>query len=544
MEKVEENKKNLIKKQNEIETYLLFKQLMFYFNFHKKFEQILANGTLETENNINDYFNLSIPKQKNETNVFSDKFSVNKWISNKFCLIDKNWIKEWKKYIGYSEIVKSIKNIIKEEDYDKIKNIIKRNTNIKRLISLDMSDIYKNNNLDIFSNFDIFLVNYFEQYISEEVKNVKEIKKCYSILISKEKYFIKLDNFTCQIVFLEKESKKYNELLILIENKDQNVINIIKELQKEDINNWLKEIDFKINNEFKKQITKFNTIFILINKTLQLKSDLAKKSIYNSVNPSNHLIKETFKKNLSNSIKQSKLIETTIKENFDYFKIIQNLNPSSKRTEPLKDKVLKTEFFNIKNKIDKINTNIFSTILINKDNNENSQNIEKNQPLRGEKNNNNNNNNNNKIPEEKNDNYKPTKIVLNSIFSFNDNQNQTHLIEDGKTKIVLNKLKKNTFENSNNNLNQANINNNDIHDKNQNNYNNNINNQNIMSNNYPNNFNNNQNNFFNNQNFFLMNNNLNNNNNNFNFNRIQNILRNKIISIIIKFKLILIIIKI
>ena len=34
MEKVEENKKNLIKKQNEIETYLLFKQLMFYFNFH------------------------------------------------------------------------------------------------------------------------------------------------------------------------------------------------------------------------------------------------------------------------------------------------------------------------------------------------------------------------------------------------------------------------------------------------------------------------------------------------------------------------------
>ena len=81
---------------------------------------------------------------------------ANKYYQSQFCLIDRSWINKWKEYIGYSEIINSVKkNRIRETDYDKIKQKIKENIKGKLYSNLDMSIIYPNNTLDYFSNFDI-----------------------------------------------------------------------------------------------------------------------------------------------------------------------------------------------------------------------------------------------------------------------------------------------------------------------------------------------------------------------------------------------------
>ena len=105
-----------------------------------------SNNSLRPENGIDSEFK---------------DIELNKYIQNKFCLIDRNWIKIWKRYTGYKEIFNLYNgNFIQDKDLSNIKSIIEKNIREKNLVNLDMTKIYKNNSLDINSNFDIFLVKF------------------------------------------------------------------------------------------------------------------------------------------------------------------------------------------------------------------------------------------------------------------------------------------------------------------------------------------------------------------------------------------------
>ena len=531
-ENVEKNENNKIKKEKIVEekkseknktdnnknfSYLLFKQLMKYYNFQRRIDDFLEKGSFNNTDN-----NLTVSLKGSISSVNSEENSIipNHFIHNHFCLIDRSWINKWKEYIGYSEIIHSVKkNTIRQKDFDIINQIIKANSKGKLFSNLDMSKIYPNNTLDYFSNFDIILKKIFKEFIifiPSKIRDNLLIDKCYPLMISKYKYIIKLDNNTYQIVFREKHViNNYVELLIIFQmlyevnqGKSSDKSKIIKEFQTEDINDWLKKYDFDISSDIQKEIKQTNFEFIIINKTKVLKAEKKRKNFYNSVNPSDP---QNFKDSmLTKNHKQ--LIENQKRENFNnYLELVKNRtqieNNNNIITKNIEKKSIdnnkvtpQNDFENNPNNINNENTHLknidnntmigISNVLDNNYNNKSG-------------------NENNKLNEE-------TKVVLNNINLNNNVQNSS--TSNSKTKIILNgnnMMNREMYVNiNNNNL----INNNNNHNINNLNNNNNIqnNNQNIINN--KNGFNNNIQLFGNNQNF----------NNNMNNNQIQNNMNNMI----------------
>ena len=121
---------------------LQFKQLKFYYNLGKKFKNYISLGYIPQEDEKND-FNPS-----------------RKTMQNTYCLIDRKWLKKWKKHIGYKEI----KNKIKEDkierdldnnDYKWISEIIDKNYKENYLNPLDNNTIYKDREINPLADFKV-----------------------------------------------------------------------------------------------------------------------------------------------------------------------------------------------------------------------------------------------------------------------------------------------------------------------------------------------------------------------------------------------------
>ena len=116
-----------------------FNQLIEYFNFKSKIKSQLSN-----------------PNNKGEA-------------LNEIYLIDKRWLKKWKKHVGYNVIKKFYicnikKNEINKDDYDLIEPIINYNTQ-NLLTPLDNFNIYNNKSeLNIYSEFIIVNKKCFELF--------------------------------------------------------------------------------------------------------------------------------------------------------------------------------------------------------------------------------------------------------------------------------------------------------------------------------------------------------------------------------------------
>ena len=122
---------------------LQFKQLKYYYNLTKHFKNKVSLGYFSKED---------------------DKYGFNQShnIKNMYCLIDRKWLKKWKKHVGYKEI----KNKIKE---DKIERDL--NNNDYKWISEIIDKNYKENFLNPLDNsiiiqwikkiFYIIFINYF-----------------------------------------------------------------------------------------------------------------------------------------------------------------------------------------------------------------------------------------------------------------------------------------------------------------------------------------------------------------------------------------------
>ena len=71
---------------------------------------------------------------------------------------------------------------------------------------------------------------------------------------------------------------------IIFKETNEEKAKVIKEFENEDTNEWLKKINFDIKSDSEKDITKYNCIFTIFNKTLKLKKESAKIKVQNSFN--------------------------------------------------------------------------------------------------------------------------------------------------------------------------------------------------------------------------------------------------------------------
>ena len=183
---------------------LQFKQLKYYYNQRKKFKNILSKG---------------LNQQENESNV----------IENEYCLIDKIWLKKWKKHVGYKEIKNKIKKNKVERDLDNndyqwISGIIDKNYKENYLNPLDNNIIYKGNEINPLAEFKVIhkdCLNLFNIHFQSSDKNINERK--FPIRFFKDKYLLDLGNDMLFIAFKSINSKKFNEIIgEFVEIKDKN----------------------------------------------------------------------------------------------------------------------------------------------------------------------------------------------------------------------------------------------------------------------------------------------------------------------------------
>ena len=147
----------------------LFNQLKAYHNFRIDFFKQLEKG----DNN-------------------------NKYIHNQYYLIDRKWIENWEKYIGYDEIKNLFpKNKIEDNDLQRIIQIILKNSNENTLHRLNNEIIYKDGKIDPFADFIIVNKKCHILFVKENEKNklyetsfpVKFFKEKLILILIKETFF-------------------------------------------------------------------------------------------------------------------------------------------------------------------------------------------------------------------------------------------------------------------------------------------------------------------------------------------------------------------
>ena len=277
---MEENDKinQQIKAEHDKQIKSLFIQFSTYFKFQRKID-ILLNGS--SFKKYEDTFNIIIIDESEIKGKI--KKIENRYIQSMLCLIDKDWINKWKRYINYSDICGRVsKNKIKINDFDNIRPMIEKHFVNKILPPLDMTNIYKNNKLDIYSNFDIFYIKYSDIFFPKNLLENPMIMKCYPVKFFKDKYIIELNDHISQIKFKEHKTKQYFEILIIFKEGSEEKLKLLKEFENEDINEWLKKNNFEVTSDIERDITKYNCELTIFNKTLKLKKESAQIKLKNS----------------------------------------------------------------------------------------------------------------------------------------------------------------------------------------------------------------------------------------------------------------------
>ena len=78
-----------IKINNESILKPILSQLYYYYNFRREITFLLENGIKS---------NINLTSKEGSIDSEFKKIELNKYINDKFCLIDKNWINKWKTY--------------------------------------------------------------------------------------------------------------------------------------------------------------------------------------------------------------------------------------------------------------------------------------------------------------------------------------------------------------------------------------------------------------------------------------------------------------
>ena len=220
----------------------LFQQLKEYYNFRNKFLQTLEN----------------------------DSF-YNHFIQNEFYLIDRKWIKNWKKYSGYNYIshILNRSRDLNDNDYDWVVNIMNKNMEENILPPLNNNIIFHDNIINPLADFIIINQKCHDLFIPEN-KEFRFYEKSYPIRFFKEKLLLLLQDNIFFILFKNIEKKVYYELLIIIPKESRNRRFIINEIGNPDLNPWLKKQNFDLDCTEEKSAYIYGDEITIINKTLKL----------------------------------------------------------------------------------------------------------------------------------------------------------------------------------------------------------------------------------------------------------------------------------
>ena len=466
---------------------LQFKQLKYYYNLGKKLKNNISLGYIPQEN------------EKNELN------SSRNTVQNTYCLIDRKWLKKWKKHVGYKEIKNTIRKDKIERDLDNndykwISEIIDKNYKENYLNPLDNDTIYKDNEINPLADFKVIHKDCLKLFniISKNSVINNNFRK-YPFRLFKDKYIMILNNDLFFIVFKNANTKKFKEIIInFIEiketNKEINKENneednksknnekisnkkkIIDILFNKDINEWFNEINFKFT-ELEKELEYNNCKIKIYNKTLmrRVERNLIRNSVFPNINDErNELLNSNI---LPNNL--TKIINMQSKINQFMMRDIRPIDNNNHNNEEIATNMVFENINKTKRKTSKINLDIVE-----------------------EKKNNNN------IKKQKiNELNLKTDYILNTKINKSKNKDNNDDNDDNQASIS---------NKNNENCNEKKINNNsDLNSKQINNFINNQSQQNLSQNqNNNNNYNNNQN--------ISQNNNNNNNINNYNIqNQIQ-----------------------
>ena len=131
-------------------------------------------------------------------------------------LIDKKWIKKWKKHVGYKDIKTfyhkcRMTNELSENDHDWIEPIINNNISLYLLNPLDNHNIYDNKNkneLNLYSEFVIVDKKCFDLF-SFGIKNFNmNLIKSYKIMKYTDNLILIINDNISLLKFKEKETKR------------------------------------------------------------------------------------------------------------------------------------------------------------------------------------------------------------------------------------------------------------------------------------------------------------------------------------------------
>ena len=495
--------KNIYNEKKGKNPFLLqFKQLKYYYNLGKKLKNNISLGYISQEDDKNEYN----PSRNISINLYG--------------LIDRKWLKKWKKHIGYKEIKNKIReNKIERDldnnDYKWISEIIDKNYKDNCLYPLENNTIYKDNEINPLADFKVIHKDSLKLFnIISKSSVINNNFRKYPLSFFKNKYIMILNNDRFFIVFKNSNSHIFNEIIIdFIEirennnksqNKEYKVSNkkkIIDILFNKDINEWLNEINFKFT-EIEKELEYNNCKIKIYNKTLLRKCD--ENQIRNSISPNinderNELLNSNI---LSNGL--TKIIDMQSKINQFMIRDIKPIDNNNNfiRTnmvfDNINEKKLKDCKFNLDNDKQKENNNN----IIKENNNINNQKIDiLNSPANNIINPNNDNNNqsyekeiyiNPEFENEQINSFDNNQSLIqnkNNNFNYNNNQN---IYQNDNNDYISNYNNQNQIQCNNNNIIQSN--NNQVLFSNNNmflnnNYNNQSNNQIFNSNNEQNNMN-------------------------------------------------------
>ena len=296
------------KKEGKYPFLLQFKQLKYYYNLRKQFKNNISLG----------YFS-----QENEKNNLNPTKNVSQ---NLYGLIDRKWLKKWKKHIRYKEIKNRLKEEDKKEkdldnnDYEWISETIDKNYKENYLSPLDNKTIYKDNDINPLADFKVIHKDSLKLFnINSKNSATNSNFRKYPLRLFKNKYIIILNNDMFFIVFKKSNSHIFNEIIIDFikirennkednksQNKEYKITNkktIIDILFKRDVNEWLNEINFKFT-EIEKELEYNNCKIKIYNKTLLRKCE--ENQIRNSISPN---IKDERNELLNSNILSNGLIK-------------------------------------------------------------------------------------------------------------------------------------------------------------------------------------------------------------------------------------------
>ena len=240
---------NEVNKDEKYPFFLQFIQLKEYHNFKKDFIDNLNSGNLPNKKE----------KEGNQDNEIKIGDKENKCIiQNEYCLIDKNWIENWKKYVGYDEVIKNINNNkIKLSDYHWIKSIIGKNSNNYTITEPNKTFIEEEINYG--ENFEIINKKCFKLF------NLKSDIRYFPMRLQKEKNILIINDRSFYIIFKEKKSQKYFEILINFEEISEEKKQLLDIFYGDGFNDFINKIKFNLYQDTDICLNQYNCkIHILI----------------------------------------------------------------------------------------------------------------------------------------------------------------------------------------------------------------------------------------------------------------------------------------